>query len=273
MTAGTDTVPVLTSDPRATDRLRTAVARAVETLHELVRELDLNESELHALVGFLTRVGQADEFMLLSDITRTSILVDELTHAMSSNGATATNVLGPMYRPGAEVSDTPAVIARVEQGDDALTLSGRVSDASTGLPLPGALIDIWQTSQAGLYDDQDPGQPPGNLRGVIRCDDQGSYQVRTVIPGPYRIASMNGPVYALLNSLGRHDNRPGHIHLRITAPGHQPLTTMLFMAGDAWLGDDVIGAVKPELVITPRRTARNAFEAEFDVALAPEAVP
>jgi hydroxyquinol 1,2-dioxygenase len=178
-----------------------------------------------------------------------------------------------MYRPGSEMSDTPAVISRIDQGDDALTLSGRVSDASTGLPLPSALIDIWQTSQAGLYDDQDPGQPPGNLRGVIRCDDQGTYQVRTVIPGPYRIASMNGPVYALLNSLGRHDNRPGHIHLRITAPGHQPLTTMLFMAGDAWLGDDVIGAVKPELVITPRRTATNAFEAEFDVTLTPEAVP
>jgi protocatechuate 3,4-dioxygenase beta subunit len=234
-----------------------------------VRELDLNEAELYSLVAFLTRAGRAEEFMLLSDVTRTSILVDGLTHAATSNGATASNVLGPMYRPGAEISDTPANIARVDQGDDALTLSGRVTDAATGLPLPGALIDIWQTNQAGLYDDQDAAQPPGNLRGVIRCDEQGSYRVRTVIPGPYRIASMNGPVYALLNSLGRHDNRPGHIHLRITAPGHQPLTTMLFMAGDAWLDDDVIGAVKPELVITPRPAAANAYEAEFNVALLP----
>jgi protocatechuate 3,4-dioxygenase beta subunit len=273
MTAGTQTVPLLTSDARAEDRLRAAVARAVETLHQLVRELDLNEAELHALVAFLTRVGQADEFMLLSDVTRTSILVDELTHAAPSNGATASNVLGPMYRPGAELSDTPANIARADQGDDPLKLSGRVTDASTGLPLPGALIDIWQTNGAGLYEDQDPQQPPGNLRGVVRCDDQGRYQVNTVIPGPYRIASMNGPVYALLNSLGRHDNRPGHIHLRITAPGHQPLITMLFMAGDEWLSDDVIGAVKPELVITPRPTAANTYEAAFDVALVPEAVP
>src|ERR1035437_2853497 len=176
-----------------------------------------------------------------------------------------------MYRAGAEVSDTPAVIARVDQGDDALTLSGRVSDVSTGLPLAGALVDIWQTNQAGLYDDQDPQQPQGNLRGVVRCDDQGSYRVRTVIPGPYRIASMNGPVYALLNSLGRHDNRPGHIHLRISAAGHDPLTTMLFMAGDPWLDDDVIGAVKPELVITPRRAADGVYQAEFDVGLVPAA--
>jgi protocatechuate 3,4-dioxygenase beta subunit len=273
MTASTQPVPVLTSDAHAEERLRAAVARAVETLHQLVRELDLKESELHSLVAFLTRVGQADEFMLLSDVTQTSILVDELTHAAASNGATASNVLGPMYRAGAELSDSPAHIARVDQGDDALMLSGRVTDTSTGIPLPGALVDIWQTNGAGLYDDQDPKQPPGNLRGVVRCDDQGRYQVRTVIPGPYRIASMNGPVYALLNSLGRHDNRPGHIHLRITAPGHQPLVTMLFMAGDEWLGDDVIGAVKPELVITPRPTAANTYEAQFDVALLPEAVP
>jgi alcohol dehydrogenase class IV/protocatechuate 3,4-dioxygenase beta subunit len=270
-TSATEAVPVLTSDARATDRLRTAVATAVNRAHELLRELDINETELYSLAAFLTRVGQADEFMLLSDVTNTSILVDELTHAMGSKHATASNVVGPMYRPGAELSDTPAVIARIDQGDDALTLSGRVTDASTTAPLSGALIDIWQTNQAGLYDNQDPDQPPGNLRGVIRCDDQGHYQVRTVIPGPYRIASMNGPVYALLNTLGRHDNRPGHIHLRITAPAHQPLTTMLFMAGDAWLRDDVIGAVKPELVITPRATAANTYEAEFDVALMPSA--
>src|SRR5450759_1218109 len=152
MTTGTQAVPLLTSDARTEERLRAAVARAVESLHQLVRELDLNESELHALVAFLTRVGQADEFMLLSDVTQTSILVDQLTHAATGNNATASNVLGPMYRPGAEVTDTPANIARVDQGDDALTLSGRVTDASTGRPLPGAHIDIWQTNQAGLYD-------------------------------------------------------------------------------------------------------------------------
>ncbi len=270
MTVNPETVPVLTTDARAQMRLRACMARAVEALHDLTRELSITESELHSVIGFLTRVGEADEFMLLSDVTQTSILVDELTHAGHGDGGTVSNVLGPMYRAGAEVSDTPAVIARVDQGDDALTLSGRVSDVSTGLPLAGALVDIWQTNQAGLYDDQDPQQPQGNLRGVVRCDDQGGYRVRTVIPGPYRIASMNGPVYALLNSLGRHDNRPGHIHLRISAAGHDPLTTMLFMAGDPWLADDVIGAVKPELVITPRRTADGVYQAEFDVGLVPE---
>jgi protocatechuate 3,4-dioxygenase beta subunit len=269
MTATGETAPTLTSDVRAEQRLRICTARAVQVLHDLVRELSITEAELHSVIAFLTDVGRADEFMLLSDVTHTSILVDEITHAVSATRVTMSNVLGPMYRPGAQLCDTPAVIARVDQGDDALTLSGRVSDVVTGAGIGGALVDIWQTNQAGLYDDQDPEQPAGNLRGVVRCDDRGGYQVRTVIPGPYRIASMNGPVYALLNSLGRHDNRPGHIHLRISAAGYEPLTTMLFMAGDPWLDDDVIGAVKAELVITPRRSSDGGYHAEFDVGLAP----
>jgi protocatechuate 3,4-dioxygenase beta subunit len=273
MTVSGETAPALTGDAREIGRLRFCVARAVAALHDVLRELCITEAELHAAIGFLTRVGQADECMLLSDVTQTSILIDELSHASSEDGGTSSNVLGPMYRAGAQLSDTPADIDRADQGEDALTLSGRVSDASTGLAIPHALIDIWQSNQAGLYDDQDPEQPPGNLRGVVRCDDGGSYQVRTVVPGPYRIASMNGPVYALLNSLGRHDNRPGHIHLRISALGYQPLTTMLFIAGDPWLNDDVIGAVKQELVITPQSSGDGTSDAAFDVALVPVSAP
>ncbi|TMC98600.1 MAG: hypothetical protein E6J03_13500, partial [Chloroflexi bacterium] len=65
MTAAT-TPPHLTTDPETTERLRRCVLRAVAAAHELVRELRLTEPELHALVRFLTEVGTADEFMLLS---------------------------------------------------------------------------------------------------------------------------------------------------------------------------------------------------------------
>jgi protocatechuate 3,4-dioxygenase beta subunit len=268
VTSVNESVPVLTADAATTERLRACVARTVEAVHDLVRELHLTEYELQSLVDFLHGVGLANEFMLLSDITHTSILVEQLTHTDPGDGATAANVSGPMYRSGAPECDTPAVIARVDQGDERLRLSGCVTDTATGLPIPGALLDIWQTNRAGLYDDQDPDQPSGNLRGVVRCDERGRYEV---VPGPYRIASMNGPVYALLNTLGRHDNRPAHIHLRVSAAGHRSLTTMLFMAGDPWLDDDVIGAVKPELVVSPRRDDHGGSQATFDIALSAEA--
>src|SRR5205807_9997444 len=136
-----------------------------------------------------------------------------------------------------------------------------------------------QSDQSGLAGQQDPAQPPDNLRGVVRCDDDGRYEIHTVLPGSYRIASMNGPVYALLTALGRHDYRPAHIHLRATAEGHEPLTTMLFIAGDPWLDDDAIGAVKPELIITPRPATSAAavdgprLEADFDIAMRPLGQP
>jgi protocatechuate 3,4-dioxygenase beta subunit len=277
MTAAT-TPPRLTTDPETTQRLRDCVLRAVAAAHELVRELRLTEPELHALVRFLAEVGRADEFMLLSDVTHTSILVDALGQPADPGGATSSNVEGPLYRPGAPILDTPAVLDRSDQGDDALRLRGRVVEAVSGTPLAGAILDIWQTNQHGLYENQDAAQPEHNLRGRVRCDAHGRYEVRTVIPGAYRIATTGGPVLALLTSLGRHDTRPAHIHVKASAEGHEPLTTQLFMAGDPWLEDDVIGAVKPELVVAPRPTElpgvvapRRAFAAEFDIALRPVA--
>jgi protocatechuate 3,4-dioxygenase beta subunit len=277
MTAAT-TSPRLTDDPETTERLGHCVLRAVAAVHELVRELRLTGPELHALVRFLTEVGRAGEFMLLSDVTRTSILVDALAQPADAGGATSSNVEGPLYRPGAPLLDTPAVLDHADQGDDALLLRGRVVEAASGTPLAGAIVDIWQTNQHGLYENQDAAQPEYNLRGRVRCDAQGRYEVSTVVPGPYRIATDAGPVFALLTSLGRHDNRPAHIHVKASAEDHEALTTMLFIAGDPWLDDDVIGAVKPELIITPRAiepagvvAPRRAFAAEFDIALRPVA--
>jgi protocatechuate 3,4-dioxygenase beta subunit len=273
MTAGlTEHPPAATAEPA--ERLRTCVDRAVAALHELVRELRLTEEELHAVVRFLTRVGRAEEFMMLSDVTRTSILVDGLTHA--GDRGTASNVEGPLYRPGAPLEDSPAVLARADHGDDALLLRGRVVDAVSGEPLPGAVLDIWQASQGGLYENQDEGQPDYNLRGRVRADARGGYEVRTVVPSAYRIGTTGGPVAALLDALGRHDVRPAHVHLKATAEGHRPLTTQIFLPGDGGVDDDVIGAVKPELVVTPRpcdlpgvEPPRRAVSVDFEVALAP----
>jgi protocatechuate 3,4-dioxygenase beta subunit len=264
----------LTTTAESAERLRTCVDRALAAVHELVRELRLTETELQALVEFLARVGRAGEFMLLSDVTHISILVDELTHA--GERGTASNVEGPLYRPGAPLTDSPAVLARADQGGDALLLRGRVVDAVSGAALPGAVLDIWQASHDGLYENQDERQPDYNLRGRVRADAQGRYEVRTVVPAPYHIATTGGPVAALLTTLGRHDVRPAHVHLKATAAEHRPLTTQIFLSGDRGLDDDVIGAVKRELVVTPRpcelpgvEPPRRAVSVDVDVALAP----
>jgi hypothetical protein len=39
----------------------------------------------------------------------------------------------------------------------------------------------------------------------------------------------------------------------VTADGHQPLVTMVFFAGDPYLENDTIGAVKQSLVLSAQR--------------------
>ena len=85
-------------------------------------------------------------------------------------------------------------------------------DAGSRIGLAGAIVDVWQINQRGLYDDQDDRKPEGTLRARVRCDASGTYEITTVLPGPYHIPSMAGPVFRLLNTLGRDDEvRPTSI--------------------------------------------------------------
>jgi protocatechuate 3,4-dioxygenase beta subunit len=90
--------------------------------------------------------------------------------------------------------------------------------------------------------------------------------VRTIVPPPYEVPK-DGPVGRLQAALGRHAFRPAHVHYRAEAEGYAPLTTMVFVAGDRWLGDDVIGADKAGLTVDIDRS-RMPAEATFDITLA-----
>src|SRR6187200_1764164 len=42
--------------------------------------------------------------------------------------------------------------------------------------------------------------------------------------------------------------RPAHMHVKVSAPGHELLTAQLYFPGDPHNDDDIASAVKPELV-------------------------
>lgn len=54
----------------------------------------------------------------------------------------------------------------------------------------------------------------------------------------------------LLNLLGRHGNRPSHVHYFISAPGYRKLTTQFNIEGDHYLWDDFAFATRHGLVAT-----------------------
>lgn len=245
-----------TPDPR----LKQVMTSLISHLHAFIREVELTEEEWMRGIQFLTRTGQMcderrQEFILLSDITGTSMLVDAINHRVSG-GATENTVLGPFYREGAPELPMGANISRDGRGEPAV-VSGRVF-STDGTPIAGALLDVWETDENGLYEQQDPEQPDMNLRGKFRTDHEGRYCFVGIKPVSYPIPT-DGPVGQLQRALGRHPFRPAHIHLRISAGGFAPLTTHLFVKGDLYLASDAVFGTKDSLVVD---FVRNTSEEE-----------
>ena len=118
---------------------------ALAAIHEVLERHRVTEDEWHAVLAFLTEVGRADEFILLSDVTRTSVLIDALSHGGDESGATATDVEGPLYRDDPPWREAPSKIYEDYEGmGDADVLFVRGSVTSTeGAPLPGAVTLKW----------------------------------------------------------------------------------------------------------------------------------
>jgi catechol 1,2-dioxygenase len=117
-------------------------------------------------------------------------------------------------------------------------------------PIAGATLDMWQAGADGYYSGFHPDTPAGNLRGRVVTDAEGRFEVETVLPGPYTIP-LEGPCGELCRAAGWSPWRPGHLHLIVGGPGHDPLTTQLFFEGEEYLDNDVASAVKPELILRP----------------------
>jgi protocatechuate 3,4-dioxygenase beta subunit len=247
------------------ERLAELVAATCDAMSGVIERYGVSEDEWYAALTFLGDVAAADEMILLSDVMRLSVLVNDLTHP-PDGAATAANVLGPFWRPAPEIGNPGTLVGDDEPGER-LVVTGVVR--AGGAPVAAAELDVWQCNSSGLYDvqvDQLAGQP--RWRGVIRTGPDGRYELRTIVPPPYQVKT-DGPVGVLLARLGRHAYRPAHIHLKAAAPGHEPLTTMVFFAGDEWLGNDTIGADRPELTVPIERTGSGPATATFDVTLRP----
>jgi len=255
----------------ANPRLKQIMTSLVTHLHAFVREVELTEEEWFHAIGFLTRTGQIcddkrQEFILLSDTLGVSILVDAIAHRKPA-GATESSVFGPFHVPGAPELPNGASIVRDPRMAANLLFEGRVTDPD-GNPIAGALLDVWQTGENGLYDVQDPEQPEMNLRGRFRSDAEGRCSFRTIPPVCYPIPD-DGPVGDMLKATGRHPWRPAHIHFMISAPGYETLITMLFTEGDRYLDSDAVFGVKSSLVIDPKPDSDGKLHAEYTFGLKP----
>src|SRR3954452_2991586 len=254
------------------ERLDAIVADAVAALHGVLEKHQVTEAEWRAALRFLTDIGRANEFILLSDVTRTSVLVDALTHT-DDDGATASDVEGPLYVDDPPWREKPVRVYDDYEGmgdADVLFVRGSVRSVDE-TPLPEAVIDIWQTGPNGGYDIWDERQPEFNFRGRWKVEaEDGAYEFQTMLPKPYTVPT-EGPVGRYLEAIGQHPWRPAHIHFKVEAPGHKPLVTQVFFPDDPYLENDTIGAVK-EALVRPVEPEGDHLVCPFEIVLRPAAL-
>jgi hydroxyquinol 1,2-dioxygenase len=262
-------------------RLREITTSLVKHLHAFVAEVRPTEREWARAVDFVTRAGQISdgrrqEVILLSDVLGVSMQVIGINHAASET-ATASTVLGPFFVEGSPEFGNGDDLSAGAPGDPCL-VTGRIR-STTGAPLPGARIEVWQADESGRYDVQYAEESDPRGRGHLVAGAAGRYRFWTVRPVAYPIPD-DGPVGELLRATDRPVMRPAHIHFMVSAAGHRTLTTHVFAAGDPHLGRDAVFGERDSLV-TPfhrhppgtapdgRTLDRDWYSVDFDLLLDP----
>jgi len=232
-------------------RLKLVMEAAVRHLHAFAREVGLTPEEWLAGIQFMTAVGQActplrQEFILLADVLGLSAVVNALHDKKARELGSQSSLLGPFFREGAPELPAGAQIVETPTAPE-IVVYGQVTD-NDGTPIPDALIQIWQTSERGLYDMQERNGETMDMRGNFRTDADGRYHFRTVRPLGYSIP-MDGPVGELVTLQKRHGFRPSHIHCLIGADGHRELVTALYFGDDPNIDSDTVFGVSRALVV------------------------
>jgi len=128
---------------------------------------------------------------------------------------TTTDILGPFFSEGAP--ETGSIVPEDYEGDR-LFLTGKLSATDCDTNIVAAVLDFWQADENGAYDNDG-----FKFRGKIISDENGNYNLETIIPGKY----LNGSQY-----------RPSHIHLKVQAEGYDDLVTQIYFEGDVDIPSD-----------------------------------
>ena len=149
------------------------------------------------------------------------------------------DILGPL--------DNDLILNFAQPGESAIgpriIVHGRVLDQNAR-PVSGALLEFWQANAGGRYRHRKEGylaELDPNFGGCGRTitDEDGSYEFRTILPGPYPWPN------------GVKDWRPGHIHFSLFGDGFaQRLITQMYFEGDPLIPlCPIVGVLKSQAAV------------------------
>ncbi len=242
------------------DRVAAITQDLINAVIDVVAKHNITHAEYRSAIDFLGEAIEKGEQSLLPDAFLES---DIVAHNAKNERGTHSQVLGPFYVPDSPWLEDGKLAADDEPGER-LVMRGKVT-STDGKALANAVLDVWQCDAAGAYANFNPGPKDGNLRGRLRTDADGNYELHTVVPSAYTIPH-SGPTGRLLEALGRHPWRPAHIHLIASADGHKPLTTQIYFEGDKYLESDSVRAARSELAF-PLKDGDGGKVVDVDIEL------
>ena len=240
-----------TSCKPANPRAKAILDKLVLDLMLLIDEFDIQPEEFWAAMAQLTAFGTSNELGLLAAGLGLEhyfdLRLDERDHeAGLLESATPRTIEGPLYIAGAPVSEAEARLDDGTGDGEILFMEGQVKDAE-GHPVGGALVEVWHANELGNYSFFDASQPSFHLRRSIIADREGRYRFRSIMPSGYGVPP-HGETQKVLDLLGRHGQRPAHVHFMVSAPAYRQLTTQINIKGDEYTFDDFAFATREELI-------------------------
>ncbi len=149
---------------------------------------------------------------------------------------TPQEIEGPYFRLGA-----PRRSDLLEPGDKPeIVLTGRVL-SQLGRPIPAAVVSVWSSDAAGNYD-----MVGYRYNGYVVTDEQGRYEVTTIIPGCYE------------------PRQAKHIHVKVQGVSSL-ITTQLYIEGEPGNTDDDF--YHPALVVPCTIDANGLKHGRFDFVI------
>nr|WP_316640274.1 dioxygenase [uncultured Roseateles sp.] len=238
------------------ERVRAITQRIVSDLFKTIDELDVQPDEFWRGIDWLARLGASGQLGLITaglGFDRLlDIRADEADVQAGRTGGTPRAIEGPLYVAGAP---SASYEVRVDAGDtpkgEVFVMEGRVLDLQ-GRPVAGASVDVWHANEQGGYSHFFPGMQDYELRRRISTDAEGRYRFRSFLPPGYAIPP-SSPTSELFAALGRHGQRPAHIHFLVVAPGLRTLTTQINIPGDSYIDDDFAFATRDGLIVELER--------------------
>lgn len=231
------------------ERLAVIAKDALGALNDVILKHGVTYPEYRVFKQWLIDVGEGGEWPLFLDVFIEHSVEEVLARTRKG---TKGSIEGPYYIAGApELPSTCTLPMREEDKKiTPLVFSGQVTDLE-GNGLAGAKVELWHADNDGYYSQFAPHLPEWNLRGTIIADEEGRYEITTIQPAPYKIPT-DGPTGQFIEAQNGHPWRPAHLHLIVSAPGKESVTTQLYFKGGEWIDSDVASATKPELILDPK---------------------